>query len=127
MAVPEAKIEVFAKDVSYTFGIAQHLYVLHTNSKGIQITYRGGPKHDQMHKDDLQITKIPFDQYHIDYPKTKDTIHPSAILARGSDEEIQKYVDKLWAKAEAINQEGFDYKLPTFGHVQKAILPWRLC
>lgn len=113
----DAIIEVRATDVKGApyvpfLGDAQHLLIIYTNSLGKKIIIRGGPKNDNHLIDDLEIIKDS-------YEKTSDgklpiDWAPHALrreLAKGTDAEMQIYVDKMWTKAEAINREGFDYKL----------------
>jgi LysM repeat protein len=117
----KAKIEIYSRDVHGTAGIAQHLYIVHTNSKGEQTVLRGGPKGSNfasMLKDDLHITKNLYNKGHVDHPQFLGIVHPSTEIYSGTDAQVQAYVDKMWQRAEAINREGFDYKLPFLGHLQ---------
>lgn len=130
-----SKIEVYSRDVEKVPNIpikgkVQHLFIIYTNSKGIKIILRGGPTNNNIIVDNLYIIKAEYNYLHRnlfpgDYFFDLSEI-PSKVIAEGSDAEIQKLVDKMWARAEEINKGNYDYKLPfpgcpsTICHVQNS-------
>ena len=116
----KAIIEIRARDVKYTAGIFQHLFVIHTDSKGERTVLRGGPGLGGEMLGDLKIIKMPYKIFNGKPPVDWITkIVPSIIIAQGSDAEIDLLVDKMWARGQEINKGGYDYKLP-IGHVQNS-------
>lgn len=122
-----AKIEVWTRDVKVPFeipilGKGQHLFIIHTNSGGDRTILRGGPQNDNMLLDNIKIIQSPYTKF-IDGKQVYDWFPdaPRIIIAEGTDEEMQALVDKMWTKAQEINQGNYDYKLPTFGMPDKVL------
>ncbi|WP_039455438.1 hypothetical protein [Candidatus Jidaibacter acanthamoebae] len=120
----QASIEIHTKDVSGVpyipfKGDAQHLFIVYIDSTGKKTALRGGPETNNPINafiGDIKITNDNYNENHVDWSPNA----PKIEIASGTDAEMQALVDKMWAKAEAINREGFDYKLPLIGHVQNS-------
>ena len=130
--LPQARIEIRTRDVEFfphvfkffndriggeSKGAPQHLFVIHIDSNGKETLIRGGPSKSMLW-DDIEIVKAPYEI--IDGKPCMDYVQnaPSVVIAKGTDDQMQVLFDKMWSRAQEINQEGYDYKLPLFGHVQ---------
>jgi hypothetical protein len=126
-----ATIEIRSKYVlgeKITKYAPQHLYIIHKDSSGKETILRGGTGLALV--DDLHIVVCEYTydnrKAHKDWDlglkpdKTGIPTHLRKVVTTGSDEQIQSYVNKMWQRAEAINREGFDYKIPFIGHVQNS-------
>ena len=96
---------------------AHHLFIIYKDSQGQKTILRGGPERDglmPMGIDDIRIIRAPYvKEYEHLFPNDLIEKAPSVVIAKGTDAETKIYIDKMWAKAEEINSQGFDYKLPT--------------
>ncbi len=109
----EAKIEVFARDVSNTKGLFHHLFIVHTDTKGVKTVLEGGPGRGGMLFGNMKITK---ENKGNDFQIKS----PGIVIATGTDTQINNLIDKMWHKAEEINNGKYDYKLPGVGHIQNS-------
>ncbi|AIL64472.1 hypothetical protein NOVO_00305 [Rickettsiales bacterium Ac37b] len=110
----ESNIKIFVRSVEWTAGLAQHIYIINTNSKGEQKILRAGPQYNSMLKDDLKVVYVPYVEsnenlIHSDWnPKNEIEIY----TITGTDAEIQAKMDKMWEIGERVNNGNYDYKVP---------------
>ncbi|MEK6734462.1 MAG: hypothetical protein AABY27_05070, partial [Pseudomonadota bacterium] len=129
----ESTIEIRSRDIESPAqipGDPQHLFIIHTASNGERFIIRGGPEIDglkSMMVDNLNIIKAPYlKEFERLFPNDYKDYAPSILIAKGSDIDMQSYIDKMWNIAEKINAANFDYKLPIPGctpdlcHVQNS-------
>ena len=65
------------------------------------------------------MTHRPYVAGHPDYTESWKTEYPGVVLFKGSDAEMYVLVEKMYTKAQEINNAKFDYKIPTgIGHLQ---------
>lgn len=103
----QAQIEIRSRNVKgvpeFPYkGYAQHLFIIYTDSAEKEIVLRGGPGKGNTLLDDLKVIKVPYGEKVNSGKPSVDFINnaPSQIIATGTDEEIQAYVDKMWVRAE---------------------------
>lgn len=75
------RVDVRAKPIDGAFG-SYHLFIVHTNEKGLQTYYRGGPQYDSLFNWGVIVTEYgKYVRGTVDwYPKAK-----SVTVASGSD------------------------------------------
>ncbi len=126
-----ATIELKAKDVGGTLGLAQHLYILKTDTQGNKQILLGGPYPNNMLYGDILVVNIKYGPEIKDYEihhdwdvglntldannntRTPKATHLSSTLVTADDAKINAIFDKMWQKGESINAEKYDYKIPS--------------
>jgi|GEM_PF-4795539 hypothetical protein len=99
------------------------MFILITDSQGQQTIIRGGPEKEgmlHMLMDDLKIVKQPY-QANLEPLFPNDYFSPNKLpqlphitIATGTDAEINAYVEKMWQRAQEINEGNYDYKFSPF-------------
>ena len=99
------RVDVRAKPIDGGFG-SSHLFIVHTNAKGVQTYYRGGPQYDSfIYWGDIVTDYGKYVRGTIDwYPKAK-----SVTVANGND--ICSIDTCLAEHADAIEASGTPYAL----------------
>ena len=116
-----AKIELKSKAIQGLDKLGgyapQHLYIVYTKDNGEQIGYRGDAEGgDGIHNwvlDDIKIFKMPYDDNHPDFDKSKT--HISEILIESTEEVADIFIRRMDETMRWINEGKYDYKLPTVG------------
>ena len=112
-------IELFKKLEDHA---PQHLFIIKIDNNGDKYAIRGGPKGGDGFINwltaDLEVMASKYKSGHPDCPDDPDREcagwdkWPSHTLAVGDEVEIRQYWEKAVSRAEWINQQRFDYKLP---------------
>ncbi|MES2677735.1 MAG: calcium-binding protein [Pseudomonadota bacterium] len=118
-----AKIEIKARDVNGSHGIAQHMYILYTNEAGVKRVLSAFPEHNTVLRSLFDDIVVVYKNYNIndsdDFPKLGEFPHPSKILFEGTDIEVSAKINLALAEMSRINSQGYDYNFPIY----EAILP----
>lgn len=116
-----AKIEIWSKDVdNHTYerlNDPQHLYLIYTSDKGQKEIMRGGPEYDNpLGRDELLIIKQAYEKKSSSNKTPydwNDGTHIGQVIASGNEREIAEKWNKMWQKAQEINQQKYDYEFLT--------------
>lgn len=117
--ISESTIEVAVRDVDNTLGFFQHIFIIHTDSKGEKTVLRGGPGVGGFLLGDLKVEKALYEVVNSKKPVDWQENPQRIVIAKGTDAKTSALVDKMWARGQEINKGGYDYKLP-IGHVQNS-------
>ncbi|AIL64842.1 hypothetical protein NOVO_02235 [Rickettsiales bacterium Ac37b] len=126
-------IKIFVRPVDWTAGLAQHIYIVGTKSKGEQTILRAGPERtglDSMITDNLKAVYVSYKAENKDlFPGDWDPEHFIEVYTlTGTDAEIQAKMDTMWEIGKQVNSGNYDYKVPlpirnvpnTVWHVQNS-------
>lgn len=129
-----SKIEVWTRNVENTaeipiFGYPQHLFLIYTDSNGKKQILRGGPEDDNpFGKAELKIVKQNYAKGEssgnskiYDYYDSKDSEntlnYQGRVIVEANEDNTPKSIEekweKMWVRAQEINDEKYDYELLT--------------